>query len=239
MLKFKEGDIVKIIGDHWHDCIGIVESVKLNGEYYDKLYESEYLISVDYDEEERFSIQKESCLELYTDLMSREEFLSLQPEGYLEAAEYLTEMATVTIDRKHNFRIQVNPDRKRIGVPYFKVFNSSKLKSGETKVARFHFLDNKMEYYKDEYIDWYVRKTDLNKIRNLLMDYHEDFPNYTNWEMACYLWNMEYGFDIKRREYFLGKYDKEYKDNPSYVPSITSIPKTWKYDPPKNKNKRK
>lgn len=153
--------------------------------------------------------------------------------------EYLGEMATVARDEERQMRIQVNPDRKRIGNPYFKVFNTATPKEGKSRVARFHFKDEDMEYHKDGYLDWVVSKDDIKQIKSFIIDCHEDFPQYTNWQMACYLWNYEYGLIGNRDKYFKGEDDEKNKDNPSYVPHDQEMPDTWAYDPPKGKNKRK
>jgi len=169
------------------------------------------------------SIQE--CMEYARNI--RKEVLS----KYLTEDEALTEMATVATDQKLQLRLQVNPDRSRIGVPYFKVFNSTALKTGETKVARLRFKDSGMEYHNDKYLDWVIDSKDLKIIIPFLKTKHDDFPKYTNWEMAKWLWNMEYGFIQPSREnrdsYFAGKYDEANAEHASYVSSEQEMPETW------------
>lgn len=154
--------------------------------------------------------------------------------------EPLGEMATVGSQNKPAIRIQINPDRKRKGVPYFKAFNTQELKDNESKVARLHFLDTGMEYHRDAYKDWRLNSKDIKNIKEFLMNEHRIEP-HTNWQMACWLWNLEYfGFDdSKIDDYFAGKLDNQFKDHPSYVPSTAQMPDTWIYDPNGAKNKRK
>ncbi len=171
-----------------------------------------------------------------------DEFTLFDPEEYLSRdIEPIGEMATVVTSKKPALRIQVNPDRNRIGNPYFKVYDSSSFTKG-TKVARLHFLDTGMEYHQDEFDDWMLSEKDIKLIKELLNELHPREHDYTNWQMSKWLWNMEYmtslpydGID----DYFDGKFDDEFKDHPSYVPSNTPIPETWVYNPSKGKNKRK
>lgn len=169
------------------------------------------------------------------------EYKLFDPEEYnLREVEPLGEMATIGItDNPMPMRVQVNPDRNRTGNPYFKVFNTEGLKSGETKVCRLHFFDSGMEYHQDKYLDWIPSNKDIKNIKKYLNAKHKDFDRYTNWQMTCWLWNYECAFDgiCDREVYFNGEYDNF--TNPSYVPSNTPIPETWEYDPPKGKNKRR
>lgn len=154
----------------------------------------------------------------------------------------LEEMATVKADEEIGIRIQINVDPGRVGVPYFKVFNEFKTKKHETRVARLHFMNSGMEYHKDEYLDWEITNKDVKRIKEVLKArYVEDNPDISNWDMAKYLWNLEYQFfgNSSMDKYFNGELDEKFKDHPSYVPSTTPIPDTWEYNPPKGKGKRK
>ena len=83
----------------------------------------------------------------------------------------------------------------------------------KSMVCRLHFLDAGMEFHTgDGLLTWDITNRDVEEIIKALKMEHEDFPEYTNWHMACYLWNMEYGFDINRQSYFNGTYDEKYKD---------------------------
>lgn len=156
-----------------------------------------------------------------------------------EDDETFTEMATVARDEERQLRIQINPDRDRIGNPYFKVFNTATPKKKVSRVARFHFKDEDMEYYNDNFLDWVISKNDIKQIKSFLMEPHYLTPQYTNWKMACYLWNYEYGFIGDPEKYFNGEEEEKNKDHTSYVPHDQEMPETWDYNPPQNKNKRK
>jgi len=157
---------------------------------------------------------------------------------YYPDDEAFTEMATILSDDRLKLRIQVNPDRNRVEDPYFKVFNATIPKLGETSVARLHFKDSGMGYHIDGYFDWDINDTDIHRIIDILNSPYRESPQYTNWQMACYLWNLEYALiDQDRNKYFRGEFDDN--KHPSYVPSNQPIPSTWIHNPPKNKGKRK
>ncbi len=173
--------------------------------------------------------------------MSKEEFLIDKPSDYIELPQHLTECATVDI--KHGYRFFVTPEPGRIGNPYFKVLNTTTFNTNNAehpKAARFHFLDNGMEYFRDAYEEWHISDAIMKDIIEKLQ--LQSSSSHTIWEMLCYTWNLEYGafcgddglFDID--SYFSGKYDGIYNGNPSYIPSTTKIPKDgWVYEPPLNK----
>ena len=161
-----------------------------------------------------------------------------QVEYYNPKYNVVTEVATVATDIEHNIRIQVNPDRNRECIPYFKVLNAAKLMSKNTRACRLHFMDSEMEYHTgDGILDWKLNNKDIKVIRNFMRSINNREKMYTNWQMACWLWNLEYGCFVMddRNDYFNGKFDEEYKDHPSYVPSTQKMPETWIYDPPKSK----
>ena len=156
--------------------------------------------------------------------------------------ESFTEMATVVTSEKPKIKIAVNPDGKRKGNPYFKVYDDFSPKQHETQVIRPHFKDEEMEYHNDAYYDWDPKNNEWEEIRDLLQKQHEDFTHLTNWQMACFLWNAEYGFfgadKEYRKKYFNHEFDEEFRDNPSYVPSTQEMPEKWIYRPGKSKSKR-
>ena len=163
-------------------------------------------------------------------------------EYYSREVEPLGEMATIFENVKPSILITVNPDPNRIGNPYFKVFNMGRLIPNETKVARLHFIDSAMEYHQDHYNDWILSSKDIKNIKTILMKPHDDFPDYTVWDITKCMWNLEYHSFFSRSQrinYLNGELDDKYKDHQSYVPSTTEIPETWEYRPPKGKNKRK
>lgn len=140
------------------------------------------------------------------------------------------ESATVGTWHKPNMRIIVNPDRHRKGDPYFKVFNDSKLIHGESKVARLSFLEPKRIYHRDEFKDWDISIKDIKNIKTILNSEAKRYKGNSVWMITKWLWNFEY-FSLDDDEldaYVSGELDKQYKDHPSYVPSDTPIPETWK-----------
>ena len=149
------------------------------------------------------------------------------------------EMATIATDK--NLNINVNPESDRLSIEYFKVLNAKSFRSA-TKVARLHFKDSGMEYHRDPSgkQPWALNSKEIKQIVRLLESKHVDYNGYTNWQVACYQWNLENGLINQGvQDYFAGKYDHIY-DNDSrlkeaYVPSTQEMPKTWKYDPPKGK----
>ena len=173
--------------------------------------------------------------------MESDELLNIEVEEW----EPLGEMATVAdTDRPIGLSVNVNPDPSRIGNPYFKVYNAKIPKQGESKIARLHFLDDKMEYHQDKYKDWILTNKEISLIKDFLKEKHFTHTRYTNWQVACFLWNQEYHFISQRdiHDYMAGLYDDKFvndKRYPSYVPSTTLIPETWVYELPKGKNKRK
>ena len=154
---------------------------------------------------------------------------------------YLGEMATVCSSAKPAMSIHVNPDPNRIGNPYFKVYDSELPRKNDTRICRLHFLDSGMEYHKDSFKDWIISSKDIRNIKSFLSEKHELTQKYSNWQMAKFLWNLEYRFFPQRDidKYMSGQFDDQFKDHPSYVPSTAEIPDTWEYNPPKGKNKRK
>ena len=115
--------------------------------------------------------------------------------------EYMSEMATVAripaTNKRSALRIEVNPDRKRKGDPYFKVMDTMGYDKKKSRVCRLHFFDAGMEFHTgDGLLTWDITNRDIKEIIKALKMEHEDFPEYTNWQMACYLWNMEYGIWI-------------------------------------------
>ena len=166
----------------------------------------------------------------------KEEDLEYYNPMYYAMVEMATVVSTPAVKKDPALRIEVNPDRKRKGNPYFKVLDTEKYQEGRSSVCRLHFLDEEMEYHTgDGLLDWKTNSRDIESIKKLLRKPHKKESQYTNWQMACWLWNLEYGFFVEDDldNYMYGKFDEENKDHPSYVPSTTEIPDTWEYNPPK------
>lgn len=206
-LAYKLGHDEKISGTHYATIIteeGTEKDIEYDG-YFNESYE-----------ESMNRLNREIDISLNENVLENEAF---------------TEMATIGGDEELGIRVQVNPDRSKEGVPYFKVFNDTKIKVGETKVGRFHFTDDKMEYHNDKYLDWDITNDDIKNIHIFMSKKNKKQPAYTNWQVACYKWNEEYGFMLdKEEEYFNGELDEEFINHPSYVPSTTEIPDTWNTD---------
>ena len=115
--------------------------------------------------------------------------------------ERLDEMATVARDRNNGILIQVNPDRSRVGMEYFKVYNSYSIDKA-TKMARISFRDVKYVYHsatmgKD---DWVLSTKEKRMLILLLKEKSKAMPQYSNWEYAIISFNNEKGLDVDETE---------------------------------------
>ncbi|MCL2187954.1 MAG: hypothetical protein FWB87_04240 [Defluviitaleaceae bacterium] len=144
-----------------------------------------------------------------------------------EEDESLTEITTVTVDWELNLRIRVNPNREKIEVPYFKVFNNKAPDYNITRVARLHFKDSGMKFINDGYLDWEITPDDIKTIIACLNSKHHNSNSYTNWQRACFLWNYENCLISDIDKYFNGEYDEANKNHLSYVPHNQKMPSTW------------
>lgn len=163
--------------------------------------------------------------------------------------DYLKSMVNVTSCPGIN--ISVNEEKKKLGIPYFKVYNHENVDNA-TKVARLHFKDSGMEYHKDPLGKevWELDNDEIKKIIELLK-MPSGYGWRNNWQMLCYQWNNHnLGWDYSNnyynlgaqdlKKYFTKKYDRYYaKDMEAfeltYVPSTQEMPDTWIYDPSKAK----
>lgn len=184
-------------------------------------------------EDDTVCVITERCITGYR--ISKDLVEYYNPNYYL-----VTEMATVATSTDPQLHIEVNPDRKRKGNPYFKVLDTASFIPNKSKACRLHFKDSEMEYHTgDGLLRWKITNKDVKAIKKLLNKRYDDVPEYTNWQMCCWLWNLEYGFEFFNRShrdaYFAGEFDEKFKDHPSYVPSTQEIPETWEYKPSKNK----
>ncbi|MDE7354446.1 MAG: hypothetical protein K2O06_15550 [Acetatifactor sp.] len=150
--------------------------------------------------------------------------------------EFFFEMATIAIDNKLN--INVNPEVDRLSIAYFKVLNAESFRKA-TKVARLHFKDSGMEYHKDRSgkQPWELNSQEIKHIVRLMKEPNDGHDGYTNWQIACYQWNLENGLVKSFKDYFAGKYDHMYDNDDrlkeAYVPSTQEMPETWIYNPKK------
>lgn len=148
--------------------------------------------------------------------------------------EYLDEMAK--IKTAGNFRndfsilLVANPDKNRIGNPYFKVYNNIDY-SKATKVARLSFIRPELitghseRNGKKEWILKDISITNREEIVRYLKSPSGRNPNVSVWTDIRYEWNniKNYVSDIKA--YTEGKYDTpENLNNEDYVPYNLQIP---------------
>ena len=139
----------------------------------------------------------------------------------LTVKELPVEISTIYKSKEENIAITINPDTNRNGIPYFKVLNASHPVYAKSSVR---ILFNEPDYIISEGEET-VWKFNTALLTNILNRESKLYIGITNWEAAKFMWNWEYFdsmFDIKK--YFNGDYDEEYKDEPSYVPSILKIP---------------
>jgi hypothetical protein len=142
----------------------------------------------------------------------------------------ITSMATVgkSDGDKPHFMVQVNPDPKRVGDPYLKYYDANNYRKAD-RVIRLGLKDLKAFDHSNErgIKQWNVSKDDLRVLDAFLNEKNKDFPAYTNWQVALYHWNNEYGFISNTDEYstnieafIAGYYDTDENiAEPSYVPS--------------------
>ncbi len=155
---------------------------------------------------------------------------------------YYAEIRTIATSEKWNLRIRVTPAYNRNELPYFEVITPVGLRvSGKISSAYFHFKDSQMEFFKSYYPQWMITDSDMEHIRDVMTKNSSESPQYTNWQMACYWWNIEHeilDFGTPMEQYFHGVFDKTYENNRSYIPHDQKMPETWIYDPPRKVKKR-
>lgn len=154
---------------------------------------------------------------------------------YIVASEEIYSMATIGINRDPKFSVAVNPDSNRVGEAYFKYYDDAHY-SKANHVARISFMDAKYIKHHRGKKQWKLTKRDIRNLVEFLNNRHKAFVNLTNWDVAKFFWNLEYGnfyadypvdnYETEMDAYFDGYYDnlKENKNNPSYVPSYQEMP---------------
>lgn len=166
-----------------------------------------------------------------------------------DSDEYLIER-TILEKTGEKISIEVHDETARgATIPYFKAYKSAAIPHAGSKVKtiRLHFLDSGCEVHhknNDESI-WKIDNKDSKKIRKVLLADNKAFNSYTNWQVACFFWNVDgrkfvgYHYDEEYPEnmdrYFAGEYDDASKDAIGYVPSYTEIPDKWVYGKPGRK----
>lgn len=158
------------------------------------------------------------------------------------ASLYLVEMDIIA--RSDKLAITVAPERNKLPIAYFRVYDHIRVLSSK-RVVMLHFKDNGMEYQPHDPLhkkSWKLTSGEADNIVAVLKDYSIFNPEYTNWQMACFQWNrfnwllpLHTNID----EYFTGAYDNMYPTDDFkskvFVPSTHEIPDTWTYDSPKGK----
>lgn len=120
----------------------------------------------------------------------------VEEQNYL-VEENLDEMSTIIMDTQNSMLIQVNPDRGRKGLEYFKVYNASSEKSAK-KIARIQFR-------KPEYVlhamnrgkkNWTLNASEKKTLIKILSSNSDMVANnriITNWEKSIIQFNLEKG----------------------------------------------
>ena len=146
-----------------------------------------------------------------------------------DAAVY--SMASIGVNTKPTFAVQVHPDSGRSGDPYMKLYDNKGF-SSEGNKTRVSLLKPKYVVHNNEV--WTLN----SKYRKALVDFlrspSKDFPRLTNWYAVKYYWNNEchllsYETDTGKlsrpQAYVSGYYDTDENiSNPSYVPSYLEMP---------------
>ena len=106
-------------------------------------------------------------------------------------------MAKVGLVPKYNYLIGVYKDQKRIGEPYFKIFNNTNYEKAD-KVIRLSLLKNKVIYHKnsDGKTDLILNAKQFKQLNTFLSKKNVIFPKITNWEFLIIVYNKECGADL-------------------------------------------
>lgn len=141
-------------------------------------------------------------------------------EEYL-VEEYLEEMSTVFRDRESNQICQVNPDRSRRGLEYFKLYNSDSYDTADS-IARISFREPKYIIHKntDGRLNWVLNSKQKKALVKALNLPSKKYKGYNNYQTAILDFNNEKGLDIDQtKENFVN--DLKY---PDYLPIDLSMP---------------
>lgn len=125
-------------------------------------------------------------------MQSYKEILALNHAGLYEPLE-LTAMSTVFSDRKAGISIQINADENRVGLPYFKYYNSFQY-SKATKVARISFKSADYVIHKnaDGKQNWYLNAKEKQQLVLILSSKPTYFSHgYTVWQKLIIQYNAE------------------------------------------------
>ena len=141
-------------------------------------------------------------------------------EEYL-VEEYLEEMATVYIDRENNYLYQVNPDRSRKGLEYFKLYDSVNWPKAK-QVARISFREPKYIIHRntDGKENWFLNSKQKKALVKALTMKSIKYQGYNNYQTAIIDFNLEKGLEPDKTKENLVN-DLKY---PVYLPIDLPIP---------------
>lgn len=137
----------------------------------------------------------------------------------IEIKEILEEMSTVFRDTKRNIVCQVNPDRGRIGLEYFKIYNHINTEVAQ-KIARIEFRKPEYVIHSDNKEKWYLNSAERKILVYVLKMESEKYDGYTNFQSAIIDFNNEKGLSPKFSKQNFVK-DLKY---PEYLPIDLPMP---------------
>ena len=134
-------------------------------------------------------------------------------ETYL-IEERLDEMSTIVMDKKNSVLVQVNPDMGRMGLEYFKFFNSFS-EGKATRIARISFRDPRyVIHHNNRGKDNWILNSKEKRMLVALLQQKSDMINcegnvLTNWEKSIVQFNLEKGLPKEDTE-------ENFVNNPKY-----------------------
>ena len=138
--------------------------------------------------------------------------------------------------------IWVDPSPNRNG-HYFKLYDNLS-PSRADRIARINYTEPRYEEHNTPGKEpWVLTSDEIKSLIEFLNDTAEEpYNNYTNWQVAVYLWNYEYfsqkGIPIKLSKFFAGDYDKIIQDK-NFMASTIEIPDYTKLLQLNNEDKKK
>ena len=128
----------------------------------------------------------------------------------IDIKENLNEMATVYRDKDKKQLCQVNPDKGRQCLEYFKLYDSDSFDK-VTKIARISFREPKYVIHKNDrgFDDWKLNVTDKQNLKTLLEQQSDKYEGYTNFQAAIIDFNMEKGLNVSQTK-------ENFVENPKY-----------------------
>ena len=141
-------------------------------------------------------------------------------EDYI-VEEHIEEMATVFRDKDSKQLCQVNPDRGRKGLEYFKLYNSDSYDTSNS-IARISFREPKYINHKnsDGKENWILNSKQKKALVKALNLPSKKYKGYNNYQTAIIDFNNEKGLDIDLTEENLVD-DLKY---PDYLPIDLPMP---------------